>query len=80
MLPTDFPKKATVYYYFQIWTQPHESGKTLLDEVLKKLVGLWRIDDERRKWTNFCIIDAQSVQNADTAREKGYDSGKKYRG
>lgn len=30
--------------------------------------------------TSFCIIDAQSVQNADTAREKGYDAGKKVSG
>lgn len=44
------------------------------------MVALWRIDDGRREWTSFCIIDAQSVQNADTAREKGYDSGKKVSG
>lgn len=30
--------------------------------------------------TSFCIIDAQSVQNADTAEEKGYDAGKKVSG
>lgn len=77
MLPSDFPKKATVYYYFQTWTELSESGKTLLDEVLKKLGSLWRIDDGKREWTSFCIVDAQSVQNADTAQEKGYDSGKK---
>lgn len=37
MLPSDFPKKATVYYYFKIWTQPNGAGETLLDEVLKKI-------------------------------------------
>jgi hypothetical protein len=26
--------------------------------------------------TTFCIVDAQSVKNADTAEEKGYDGGK----
>ncbi|PGQ06811.1 IS5/IS1182 family transposase, partial [Bacillus cereus] len=25
----------------------------------------------------FCIVDAQSVKNTWTAREKGYDAGKK---
>ncbi|GHU54300.1 hypothetical protein AGMMS49975_14490 [Clostridia bacterium] len=30
--------------------------------------------------TTFGIIDAQSVQNADTASEKGYDAGKKVSG
>jgi hypothetical protein len=27
--------------------------------------------------TTFCIVDAQSVKNTDTARQKGYDAGKK---
>ena len=30
--------------------------------------------------TSFCIIDAQSVKNTDTAEEKGYDAGKKVSG
>ena len=37
MLRSDFPKKSTVYYYFQVWTQEREDGNTLLDEVLKKI-------------------------------------------
>ena len=43
MLPSDFPKKSTVFYYFQIWTkkpetqESDESSDTLLDEVLKKI-------------------------------------------
>lgn len=36
MLPSDFPKKSTVFYYFQSWTREGESGITLLDDVLKK--------------------------------------------
>ena len=44
------------------------------------MVGLWRINNGRRESTSFCIIDAQSVQNADTAEEKGYDAGKKVSG
>jgi transposase len=30
--------------------------------------------------TSFCIVDAQSIQNADTAENKGYDAGKKISG
>lgn len=30
--------------------------------------------------TSFCIVDAQSVRNADTAENKGYDAGKKVSG
>lgn len=40
MLPSDFPKKSTVFYYFQIWTRKKEDTEenlTLLDEVLKKI-------------------------------------------
>jgi transposase len=39
-----------------------------------------RNEDMRRDKTSFGIIDAQSVQNADTAGEKGYDAGKKVSG
>lgn len=34
----------------------------------------------RNAKTSFCIVDAQSVKNADTAEEKGYDGGKKISG
>ena len=30
--------------------------------------------------TSFCIVDAQSVKNTDTAESKGYDAGKKVSG
>lgn len=36
MLPSDFPKMSTVYWYFQIWTKEQEDGGTLLEKVLKK--------------------------------------------
>jgi transposase len=39
-----------------------------------------RNQELRQDKTSFCIIDAQSVQNADTAEKKGYDAGKKISG
>ena len=36
MLPSDFPKMPTVYWYFRIWTEKREDGNSLLEEVLKK--------------------------------------------
>lgn len=39
-----------------------------------------RNDDLRKDKTTFGIVDAQSVQNANTAQEKGYDAGKKISG
>jgi len=44
------------------------------------LVGEARQKQERKSKTSFCIIDAQSVKNTDTAEEKGYDGGKKISG
>ena len=41
------------------------------------MVVMHRNDDMRKDKTTFGIIDAQSVQNADSAAEKGYDAGKK---
>ena len=38
------------------------------------------MQDIRHESTSFCIIDAQSVQNASSAEEKGYDAGKKVSG
>ena len=55
-----------------------ETGVSILDKVLHKLVKQIRNEDLRRDKTTFGIVDAQSVQNADTAEEKGYDAGKKY--
>ncbi len=39
-----------------------------------------RLADGRKEKTSFCIVDAQSVKNTDTARSKGYDAGKKISG
>jgi transposase len=43
-------------------------------------VTIIRNCDLRKDKTSFGIVDAQSVQNADTAEEKGYDAGKKVSG
>lgn len=39
-----------------------------------------RLKAGRKEKTSFCILDAQSVKNTDTAKEKGYDAGKKVSG
>ncbi len=80
MLPSDYPKWQTVYYYFRVWSAKDETGVSILDKVLRKLVKQIRNEDLRLDKTSFGIVDAQSVPNADTAEEKGYDAGKKYPG
>ena len=44
------------------------------------MVAKHRKDDGRNEKTSFIIVDAQSVKNANTAEEKGYDGGKKVSG
>lgn len=44
------------------------------------MVEIIRVNDGGDQKTSFCIIDAQSVKNTDTAENKGYDAGKKVSG
>ena len=38
MLPSEFPKKSTVYYYFKVWKEkPSEDEPSLLEQALKKI-------------------------------------------
>ena len=39
MLPSDFPKRGIVRYYYGVWTKKREDGGPLLSEVLKKISG-----------------------------------------
>lgn len=79
-LPHDFPKWNIVYHYFQIWSEPREIGKSILDEVLHELVTSELVIHGRNPDTSMIIIDSKSIKNADTADEKGYDAGKKHPG
>ncbi|WP_410529794.1 IS5 family transposase [Wolbachia endosymbiont (group A) of Cydia strobilella] len=80
MLPKNFPKWENIYYYFQTWNKKNGEESSLLELVFKKNVGEVRINNGRKEKTSFCIIDAQSVKNTDTAESKGYDAGKKISG
>ena len=81
MLPADFPDWRTCYKYFRQWSEragPEE--ESILERVLKKLVGAARKSNGRTEQTSFCIVDSQSVKNTDSAGSKGYDPGKKVSG
>ena len=81
MLPGDFPKWRTVHEYFRIWSENKEGeNNSILEEILRVCVGEIRVKDGRKEKTSFIIIDSQSVKNTDTAKEKGYDGGKKVSG
>ena len=78
-LPHDFPDWKLVYYYHTVWSKKDESGLSVIDYCLAKLVDITRYFDGRNPSPSMLIVDSKSVQNADTAREKGYDAGKKLR-
>ena len=76
-IPHDFPKQQNVRYHYDIWSKEDKDGMSVLDKVLRKLVENERKKRERDKNTTMLIIDSKSIQNADTAEEKGYDAAKK---
>ena len=76
-LPHDFPNWKLVNYYYGIWTKKDESGQSVLDYILARLVEIQRYEAGRNPLPSMVIVDSKSVQNADTAKEKGYDGGKK---
>lgn len=81
MLPKEFPHWRTVYDYFRLWkNKPDVDQPSLLETILTMTVEKHRIADDREAKTSFIIVDSQSVPNADTAEEKGYDAGKKISG
>ena len=79
-IPHDFPKWQNVRYHYNIWAKPDKNGICILDRVLRKLVEAERERNGRETQTTMIIVDSKSIQNADTAEEKGYDAGKKHRG
>ncbi len=80
VIPHDFPKWENVRYHYDIWSNPDENGVSVLDRVLRKLVEAERQKNGSKAQTTMIIVDSKSIQNADTAEEKGYDAWKKYPG
>jgi transposase len=77
-LPHDYPKWENVYFHYSAWANIKEDGMSLIDKLLDKLVKIERqIAYERESETTMVIIDSKTIDNADTAEEKGYDGGKK---
>lgn len=67
-------------YHYDIWAEPDEDGVSVPDKVLRKTVETEWEKNGRGAHTTMLIADSKSIQNADTAQEKGYDVGKKHLG
>ena len=79
-IPHDYPNWQNVRYHYDIWAKPNDDGISTLDRILRKLAKMERKENRRSDKTTMIIIDSKSVQNADTAENKGYDVGKKLQG
>ena len=76
MLPSDFPKWESVYYYFSVWKK---SG--LIEMLHELLVEKIRKSTGRNEEPSVGIIDSQSVKSSLVSSEdKGFDAGKKVKG
>ena len=74
--PADFPDWGTCYQYFRPWSErPGPGQDSILVHVQKKSAGAAGQSNGRKEQTGICIVDSQSVKNADTAGHKGDDVG-----
>jgi len=76
MLPGDFPKWTTVYYYFSSWKK-----RDIFGVIHESLVEKIRRANGRNEEPTAGIIDAQSVKSTlVSSQDKGFDAGKKIKG
>lgn len=76
MLPRDFPKWQTVYYYFRQWRI--DGTWQGMHEHLRAWV---RVSSQRFASPSAAILDSQSVESATMVNlDVGYDGGKKVKG
>lgn len=76
MLPHDFPKWQTVYYYFRKWRMDGT-----WEGINHKLQQWVRVMEERQPNPSAAILDCQSVENGTMVSQAvGFDSGKLLKG
>jgi len=76
-MPHDFPTWELVYYYWRKWQRKNREGFSTLDYCLGIVEDIHRVSNKRELSPSMLIGDSKTIQNADTAEEKGYDGAKK---
>jgi putative transposase len=77
MLPHNFPKWQSVYYYFKQWTL-----NGVIERIRIYLVTAVRQQRKRKPQPSAAVIDSQSVKSTlvSSHSNTGYDGGKKIKG
>ena len=75
MLPLDFPKWQSVYYYFRLWCRAGVWKR--MHDTLRALL---RTHEGRHNHPTAAILDSQSVKSTHVPGYRGYDAGKKVTG
>jgi len=75
MLPKEFPKWESVYYYYRKWASLEE-----FDLLLERLRGSVRLGRNQNMEPSVGIIDSQSVKWGNNRSLKGIDGNKKVKG
>ncbi len=75
MLPKDFPKWKTVYYYFTKWV---EMG--VIEDIMHRVNEIVRMKAGKQAQPSMVIIDCQSVKTTPGGGIRGFDGNKKITG
>jgi putative transposase len=75
MLPKDFPKWQSVYYYFRLWRNAHQ-WQRLHDSVRSEV----RRASGRHKHPTAGCLDSQSVKTTQISGVRGFDAAKNIKG
>jgi transposase len=75
MLPSDFPKWQSVYFYYRKWIKDE-----IFDKVLDKLRSKARLKNGQSEKATLGIVDSQTVKWGNNRSLKSYDGNKKIKG